>query len=489
MPIRRLHRLTHSRSATNLQPASCLNEHPVTTQQENMGPHTGAGYRRGPASSARSLHVRWLLTGLALPLAGGALAFAFFRSGEPSVPPTTATLEFFDVSALALPKLQIPETANNPAFTPMGDTVEFVVRRNDTLDRMFRQLELSLQDLAAIRDLPGVRDSLDLLKPGELITLVHADGLVQALTRRISDTQTLKVTRKPSGFAAAVIDTPIELRTVQKRGRIDSSLFVAGRSVGVSSDVIMRLANDIFGWDIDFALEIQPGDEFGIVYEQRYREGEYLGDGRILAAEFVNSGHTYRAVRYESADGEVAGYFTPSGDSMRKQFLRAPVDFTRISSNFNPRRLHPILNTIRAHKGVDYAAPTGTIIRAAGDGRVSLAGVQGGYGKVVILEHGGGVTTLYGHMTGFAKGIRNGTKVAQGQTIGFVGKTGAATGPHLHYEYRVNGMHKDPRTVPLPEAHPIPAAYLADFRSRAGEMLADLDRARDAAIAVSARVP
>ena len=236
-------------------------------------------------------------------------------------------------------------------------------------------------------------------------------------------------------------------------------------------------------------LKSSPATNSAIVYEQRYRDGEYLGDGRILAAEFVNDGHTYRAVRYESADGEIADYFTPDGDSMRKQFLRAPVDFTRISSNFNPRRRHPILNTIRAHKGVDYAAPTGTIIKAAGDGRVSLAGVQGGYGKVVILEHGGGVTTLYGHMSGFAKGIRNGTRVSQGQTIGFVGKTGAATGPHLHYEYRVNGLHKDPRTVPLPEAHPIPPAYLADFRSRSGALLADLDRSRDAAIAVSARVP
>ncbi len=461
----------------------------MTTQQGNTRPHKAADYRHKPAPNAASLHVRWLLTGLALPLAGGAMAFGFFRSGESARPPAAATPEFFDISALALPKLQIPEIANNPAFTPMGDTVEFVVRRNDTLDRMFRQLQLSLQDLAAIRDLPGVRDSLDLLKPGELITLVHADGLVQALTRRISDTQTLKVTREQSGFTAAVVETPIELRTVHKRGRIDSSLFVAGRSIGVSSDVIMRLANDIFGWDIDFALEIQPGDEFGVVYEQRYREGEYLGDGRILAAEFVNSGHTYRAVRYESADGKVADYFTPSGDSMHKQFLRAPVDFTRISSNFNPRRRHPILNSIRAHKGVDYAAPTGTIIRAAGEGRVSLAGIQGGYGKVVILEHGGGVTTLYGHMSGFARGLRNGTKVVQGQTIGYVGKTGAATGPHLHYEYRVNGMHKDPRTVPLPEARPIPSSYLADFRSRSGELLADLDRARDAAIAVSARVP
>lgn len=435
-----------------------------------------------------ALHLRWLLTGLLLPLAGGAIAFLYFHSEAPSSPPTVSPRELLEVSVQALPELPLPDFSN-PTFTPVGDTIEFVVRRNDTLDRMFRQLQLSLQDLAAIRGLPDLRQSLDMLKPGELITLVHADGLVQALTRRLSDTETLTVKRLSEGFVAEVVETPIELRTVQKRGRIESSLFVAGRAMGVSSDVIMRLANDIFGWDIDFALEIQPGDEFGIVYEQRFREGEYVGDGKILAAEFINNGRTYRAVRYESEDGEVADYFTPSGDSMRKQFLRAPVDFTRISSNFNPRRRHPILNTIRAHKGVDYAAPTGTIIKAAGDGKVNLAGVQGGYGNVVILEHGGGVTTLYGHMSGFAKGLRSGVRVKQGQTIGFVGKTGAATGPHLHYEYRVNGAHKNPRTVPLPEAHPIPAAYLANFRSRSGALLADLDRSRDAAVIATAAVP
>lgn len=465
----------------------------MTNQQGYRDTRVASDHRttspQAAAPSPTALHVRWLLTGLALPLIGGAIAFAFFRSGEAPAPTAIATLELIAPSTLALPGAQLKEIAPPPAFAPIGDTVEFVVRRNDTLDRAFRQLKLSLQDLAAIRDLPGVKESLDLLKPGELITFVHANGLVQALTRRISDTQTLTVTRQDDGFTATVIETPIEIRRVEKRGKIDSSLFVAGRAIGVSSDVIMRLANDIFGWDIDFALEIQPGDEFGIVYEQRFREGEYLGDGKILAAEFVNSGHTYRAVRFESVDGEISDYYTPTGDSMRKQFLRAPVDFTRISSTFNPRRLHPILNTIRAHKGVDYAAPTGTIIKAAGDGRVTVAGVQGGYGNVVILEHGGGVTTLYGHMSGFAKGIRSGARVSQGQTIGFVGKTGAATGPHLHYEYRVNGTHKDPRTVPLPEAHPIPPAYLVEFKSSSGQLLADLDRSRDAALTVSARVP
>src|SRR5690606_10786366 len=173
----------------------------------------------------------------------------------------------------------------------------------------------------------------------------------------------------------------------------------------------------------------------------------------------------------------------PDGRSMRRQFLRAPLDFTRISSNFNPRRRHPILNTIRAHKGVDYAAPTGTVIKAAGDGRVDFVGTKGGYGRVVILEHGGGVSTLYGHMSRFATGLKRGQRVKQGTTIGYVGSSGAATGPHLHYEYRVNGVHMNPRTVPLPDASPIPEAYRAEFQGHTDQVLALLDRAADTAVA------
>jgi murein DD-endopeptidase MepM/ murein hydrolase activator NlpD len=292
----------------------------------------------------------------------------------------------------------------------------------------------------------------------------------------------LSVTRDDSGFAAKVIETPVKVRTNRAHGTIQSSLFVAGRAAGVSAELIMKLANDIFGWKIDFALEIQPGDSFDIAYEQKYRDGEYIGDGRILAADFTNEGKLYRATYFESSDGQIAGYFDPDGRSMKRQFLRAPLDFTRISSNFNLARRHPILNTIRAHKGVDYAASTGTIIKAAGDGRVSFVGIKGGYGKVVILEHGAGISTLYGHMSRFVKGMRNGQRVSQGQTIGYVGSTGAATGPHLHYEYRVNGVHKNPRTVPLPDAKPIPDQYMAEFQTRSGALFADLDRARDATV-------
>jgi murein DD-endopeptidase MepM/ murein hydrolase activator NlpD len=442
-------------------------------------------YKPTSTASRSAVHARWFVSGLLVPLLGGVIAYnlATKDSAITAPPQLSATaLGLQDV-----PPIRIDDAAATPIPQPLGDTVEFVVRRNDTLDRIFRQLKLSLTDLANIRDLPGIRESLDRLKPGDTITLVHDEGLVQSLSHRISETQILSVTRVnqegSAGFAAEVVATPIEIREGHAQGTIDSSLFVAARAAGVSPEIILRLANDIFGWEIDFALDIQPGDRFNIIYEQKYRDGQYIGDGRILAADFLNSSSMHRAVYYESTDGKVADYFAPDGRSMRRQFLRAPLDFTRISSNFDPRRRHPILNTIRAHKGVDYAAATGTVIKAAGDGRVDFVGMKGGYGRVVILEHGGGVSTLYGHMSRFASGMRNGQRVKQGVTIGYVGSSGAATGPHLHYEYRLNGVHKNPRTVPLPDAAPISQAYMTEFQSRSGSLLARLDKAGDAAVA------
>lgn len=431
--------------------------------------------------ASSSVHARWFASGLMLPLLGGLIAYLLARN--PAVIPGEEAATVPALVSEALPSLQ-PQPLAIPAVPqPLGDTLEFVVRRNDTLDRIFRQLKLSLNDLANIRDVPGVCAALDQLRPGDTIKLTHDEGLVYALTRRISETEILSVKRKDDGFAAEVIATPLEIRTTSSHGVIESSLFTAARSAGVSAELVMQLANDIFGWKIDFALEIQPGDSFDIVYEQKYRDGEYIGDGRILAADFTNEGKVHRAVYFTSSDGKIADYFGPDGRSMRRQFLRAPLDFTRISSNFNPARRHPILNTIRAHKGVDYAAPTGTVIKAAGEGRVGFVGVKGGYGNVIILEHGAGISTLYGHMSRFAKGLRNGQHVSQGDTIGFVGSTGAATGPHLHYEYRINGVHKNPRTVPLPDAKPIPDQYMAEFKSREDAMFASLDRAHDTAIA------
>jgi murein DD-endopeptidase MepM/ murein hydrolase activator NlpD len=361
----------------------------------------------------------------------------------------------------------------------VGATIEVVVGRNDTLDAIFRRMALDTADLAAIRRLPGIRQSLDFVKPGDAIKLTHTDGEIKELTRKVSETQTLKVVRQDAGFAAKMIDNPVESRTRTATATIDSSLFQAAEAAAISDVVALKLAN-VFAWDIDFVLDIREGDRFTVAYEQIYQDGKYLRDGEVLAAEFVNSGKVYRAVRFVTDTG-AASYYTPEGLALRKAFLRAPVEFTRVSSVFNPHRLHPILNRIRGHMGTDYAAPAGTPVHAAGDGRISFAGQRGGYGNAVILAHSNSVSTLYGHMSRFAKHIRVGTHVQQGDVIGYVGMTGLATGPHLHYEYLVNGVHKNPQTVQLPGAEPLRADMLQKFRRLTAPLLADLSLQQAAA--------
>ncbi len=360
-------------------------------------------------------------------------------------------------------------TAPGPGATSV---TEVVVGRNDTLDRIFRRLKLSLADLAALRDLPGLKEDIDRLKPGEKLTLRHSGGELEGFTRRLSLEQTLDVTRSASGFQAKLIENPLETRTRTVSAAIDSSLFEAMIKAGADDQTTLALA-DIFAWDIDFVNDIQPGDSFTVTYQAVYEKGRYLQDGPILAARFVNQGREYLAVRYTAPNGH-AEYYTPEGRSLRKAFLRAPLQFTRVSSPFSLHRRHPILNLIRAHKGVDYAAPIGTPVRAAGDGRVIFAGRKGGYGNLIELDHSRGITTVYGHLSRFARGIRVGRRVEQGEVIAYVGMTGLATGPHLHYEYRVNGVYKNPQTVKLPDAVPIDDGLRADFIARTGPLLATL---------------
>lgn len=355
----------------------------------------------------------------------------------------------------------------------MASTIQVIVARNDTLDAIFRRMALDPADLAAIRNLPGIRQSIDFLKPGDAILLTHADGAVRGLSRKVSETETLEVVRADSGFAARLVPNHLETRLRTARGTIDSSLFLAAENADMSDGVALKLA-DIFGWDIDFVLDLREGDRFTAVYEQIYEDGRRVRDGEILAAEFVNDGRTYRAVRFTPGGGS-AGYFTPEGLPMRKAFLRAPVEFTRVSSRFNPHRMHPLLNRIRGHMGTDYAAPTGTPVHAAAAGRVSFAGTRGGYGNAIVLSHNGGVSTLYGHLSRFAKHLAAGTRVGQGEVIGYVGMTGLATGPHLHYEYLVNGVHRNPQSLRLPGGAPLPAQAMAAFAASEQPLLTRLE--------------
>ena len=370
-------------------------------------------------------------------------------------------------------------STNEPTIEP-GTAVTMTVRRGDSLDRMFKRNGLDRSDLANIMRLDVARKHLRLIKPGDEIQVRADQGTVLRLDKSVSLSEILSIRRSTDGYIAETIEEELETQQVRATGTIDSSLFLAAAEAGISDRIIMNLAG-VFAWDVDFMLDIRRGDQFTLVYEEIWKGGERVGEGDILAAEFVNQGDAYRAIRFTDDDGRV-DYYTPEGKSVRKAFVRAPLSFSRISSNFNPRRRHPKLNTIRAHRGVDYAAPTGTPIKAAGDGKVIHRGRKGGYGNTVILQHGGNITTLYAHMSKFGRG-RIGSRVRQGQVIGYVGATGLATGPHLHYEYRRNGVHLNPRTVKLPDAEPIQAEYLPQFQQAAGPLLQQLDSTRELLVA------
>jgi murein DD-endopeptidase MepM/ murein hydrolase activator NlpD len=312
------------------------------------------------------------------------------------------------------------------------------------------------------------------IRHGQLLRLRLSEGSdLEALELERSRVETLRIRIDDDTFSAERVHKDVDVRIATAAGLIESSLFVDGQKAGLSDNIIMELAN-IFGWEIDFALEIRAGDRFRLVYEQHFLDGEKLRDGPILAAEFVNRGETFRAIRYENRDGDVA-YYDDEGRSKRRAFLRTPIKFGRISSGFNPKRWHPVLKKWRSHKGVDYAAPTGTPILASGDGRVTFRGTKGGYGNTVILQHAGKYTTLYAHMSKFARRVQNGSRVKQGQVIGYVGKSGLATGPHLHYEFRVDGVHKDPLRVKLPKSLALPETEIQDFKTVATPLLAQLE--------------
>jgi murein DD-endopeptidase MepM/ murein hydrolase activator NlpD len=378
------------------------------------------------------------------------------------------------IAHASLPEASASQPVAAPQEASLGfSTIDVVVRRNDTMDRLFRQLELNLGDLATLRALPDLRGQVDRLKPGEMLRFKHRDGELVGLERKLSDSETLQVTRDDKGFSSNVLENPLEVHTRTASATINSSLFQAANEAGLTDRVAFDLA-EIFQYDIDFVLDIQSGDRFTVVYEEVFQDGAPLRIGNILAAKFVNEGREYRAVRYVDSQGR-GQYYSPDGKSLRKAFIRAPVQFSHVASRFNLARKHPILNRIRAHKGVDYAAPTGTPVRAAGDGRVKFVGRQGGYGNVVELEHGSGVVTVYGHLSRFASSLRRGQKVQMAQVIGYVGMTGLATGPHLHYEYRVRGMHKNPQTVPLPDAEPVAASERERFMANTADLVNTLD--------------
>ncbi len=437
----------------------------------------------------RSKAFQWFAVGLGLPLIGVALVTGL-SSNDPRKPASdtpvmtastnaaSLTAENVDDQELAPPQIA-PIVAPEPE--PQFDTLVLTVGRGDTMEKLFRKNQLDLGHLMTIAQLDEAKQRFRKIKPGDVFEITHDDGQLLSMYSELDLTSALKIEKQETNFVAEVIERPVETRKQYAYGVINTSLFESGTEANLSDKVIMNVAG-IFAWDVDFVLDIRSGDNYYIQYEEIWQDGEFVTDGEIIAAEFNNDGRSIRAIRFKDKDNKT-DYFTPEGDSVRKAFIRNPVDFTRISSNFNPRRRHPILNTIRAHRGVDYAAPRGTAIKAAGDGKVIFRGTKSGYGKAVILQHGGNITTLYAHMSGYAAKARIGARVRQGQTIGYVGATGLATANHLHYEYRLNGVHRNPRTVALPDAEPIAEEYRDAFFAAAKPIIQELEQFKSTKVA------
>lgn len=373
-----------------------------------------------------------------------------------------------------------------PAATKIAEKIEspenwltFTIKSGNTLSTLFHKAGLNDKAMYEVLKDKVHAKELTRIFPGEQIAfLFNDDKSLHKIKLIRSPVRSFVVSRNIQGsFTHEEVERTPEANVTYTEGTISSSLFLAGQKAGLSQAQIMELAN-IFGWDIDFVLDIREGDRFNLIYEELFLDGEKYKNGRILAANFINQGKTYSTVLYEHENGN-SNYFTPDGESMRKAFIRTPVDFARISSHFNLKRKHPILHRIRAHKGTDYAASTGTPVKAAGDGKIINARNKGGYGKTVIIQHGNKITTLYAHLNGYARGIQEGRRVKQGQVIGYVGSTGLASGPHLHYEFQVNGVHKNPVNVNLPHAEPIPKDQLARFKLLTNNYLAQLSTFRE----------
>ena len=381
----------------------------------------------------------------------------------------TAPGEAVTRTTLSLP---LPPLADKAANAVAGSAWQVVrVQSGQTLGALFQQMGVPASVMHRVLQLPSAKTPLSRLRAGaELAFDLGADGELRGLRFDRDEASRVELSLAGDRIEEKVIERPLEKRVMVASGEITSSLYAAGAKAGLSNAALNQMAN-AFSYDIDFTRDLRDGDRFQVVYEEIWRDGERLRSGDIIAASFLNRGKEYTALRFER--GGKTEFFDITGRPLKKSFMRMPIEFARISSRFNPNRRHPVLGTVRAHKGVDYAAGTGTPIMAAGDARVSFAGWQRGYGRTIVLDHGRGITTLYGHMSRLGS-YKVGQRVQQGSTIGYVGATGLASGPHLHYEFRVNGAHRDPLTVTMPKPEPLVGAELAAFRVATAPAMAQL---------------
>lgn len=419
----------------------------------------------------RKLKLRWFVALSSLPLLGVVTAFGIVPQND-----IISTSMKTVVEEIALPGTA--QTVGNAAIFWRNERVQ----RGDTVAELLRRM--NVEDAAAAEYLrrDPAAESFRQLAVGKAVQAeTDADGNLLALRYLSNSNNQIVIEKNAGSFSTSVLPAQLEQRIFMRTGEIKSSLFAATDEAGLPDAAANQLA-EIFGGDIDFHRDLRKGDKFSVTYEMTYSNGEPVRTGRIQAAEFINQGKSYQVV-YFQAGSSPGGYYTPDGKSVRKAFLRSPLEFSRVSSGFSLSRLHPVLGTWRSHKGVDYAAPTGTKVKVTADGTVSFLGKQGGYGNVVTVNHQGRYSTVYGHLSRFAKGLRRSQRVSQGEVIGYVGMTGVATGPHLHYEFRIDGQQRDPLRVALPDSKPIPASQLAAFQEATRSLTASLSLLRNTSLA------
>lgn len=424
---------------------------------------------RAPADKSR---LRWLVAMSTMPLLGVVTAFGLVPESELGL----------DTGKVAIEEIALPSVAPAP-LTENHFWRNEKMQRGDTVAELLRRLNVSDEPASAYLRTAAEAEPFRKLPVGrEVQAETDATGKLVSLRFLGQDNAQVTVEVLGEGFVTRIQPAQLEKRLFVRTGEIRTSLYAATDAAGVPEGAANQLA-EIFSGDIDFHHDLRRGDKFTVIYEMTYSNGALVNTGRIQAAEFINHGESYRAIYFEGAGESNGDYYTPEGKSVRKTFLRSPIAFSRISSGFSNSRYHPVLNKWRAHKGVDFAAPTGTPVKATSDGIVSSFGRQNGYGNVVMLKHQGGYSTVYGHLSRFAKGLKRGQRVNQGDVIGYVGMTGIASGPHLHYEFKIDGKQRDPLRVALPNAQPVKAADREAFRMLADNLVARIEQLRNTNLA------
>lgn len=398
----------------------------------------------------------------------------------------TALSQADEAGQLALVKLPLPPLPEQPSAADAETDPEFKARvaalqqkldaaldeetrtttaqkrKGEVLSSVLKRLGVDTQTIYRIAAVDK-QHLLSRFVPGEKFEALYSHGALQ-LTRHISKTTQVVAKKTATGWSIEKITLPVELHTASAAGTIKDSLYLSGKNAGLSDKVIISLAN-LYQWEIDFARQLRPGDRFKVLYEKKYLNGEYIGDGRIIAAEVITRDGAHKAFLLTDKQGNTIGYYDEKGHNLRKAFMRNPVDFVRITSGFTHKRWHPIQHRWKAHRGVDYGGKIGTPVHVTGNGRITFRGWKQGYGRVVFVKHGHKYTTVYAHLSRFGK-YKKDDYVKQGQIIGYIGQSGWASGPHLHYEFRINGQHVDPLSVRFPDASPVPRKYRAQFAQR-----------------------